>query len=108
MKEKNLQFEFFCGSGPGGQHRNRKKSGVRVTHLTSGLSAVCQEDRSQAKNKEKALKNLTRKLELFRQIPKRRIKTKKSARSKERVLHWKKKRGLKKLIRRGIDLRRAE
>ncbi len=62
IKESDLIFESCKSSGAGGQHINKTESAVRLTHKPSGIVIECQEERSQFKNKDKALKMLRAKL----------------------------------------------
>ena len=62
IKDSDLIFESCKSSGAGGQHINKTESAVRLTHKPSGIVIECQEERSQFKNKDKALKMLRAKL----------------------------------------------
>ena len=62
IKESDLIYESCKSSGAGGQHINKTESAVRLTHKPSGIVIECQEERSQFKNKDKALKMLRAKL----------------------------------------------
>lgn len=62
INPEELKVETFGASGPGGQHMQKTASAVRITHLPTGITAACQNERSQLRNKEIALRILRSRL----------------------------------------------
>ncbi|HEY4509848.1 MAG TPA: peptide chain release factor-like protein [Candidatus Paceibacterota bacterium] len=90
--ERDTEIEFFRGSGPGGQNRNKVESGVRLRHIPSGIVVEAEDARSQGQNKKHAFERLKMRLEELNQPPKLRIPTKvpraaKRARLQEKRVH---------------------
>lgn len=56
--KSDFRVDTFCAGGPGGQHQNTTETGVRITHIESGLSAESREYKSQRQNKKSAFRKL--------------------------------------------------
>ena len=101
--ERDCDVEFFIASGPGGQHRNKVETGVRLTHRPSGISVTATERRSQHANREAAYERMAARLEEMQHISPPRKPTRPTAASRERRFEEKRRAAMLKK-QRAIDL----
>jgi ribosome-associated protein len=94
---------FFIASGPGGQHRNKTESGVRLLHRATGVLVTATERRSQSQNRGEALERLRERLAAMGVEPKRRRATKPTRGSQERRIAEKKHRAAQRAERHRLD-----
>ncbi len=97
--ERDCDIEFFTGPGPGGQHRNKSRTGVRLKHRPSSIVVTATERRSQKQNLDQAFERLARKLEELNKTPKPRKPTKVPASKKRARVEEKRKRSATKKLR---------
>jgi ribosome-associated protein len=93
------RVETFRSGGPGGQHQNVTESGVRLTHLPTGVQVVARDERSQHRNRALALERLRAKLEELARPVKPRVPTKVPHAQKEKRLEGKRQRSRTKKLR---------
>ena len=91
--ERESDITFFIASGPGGQHRNRNATGVRLVHRPSGIVVTATERRSQAANVEVAFARLARRLEAASAVAPPRHPTRPSRAAREERRTAKRRRG---------------
>lgn len=96
-------IDVFVGGGPGGQHRNKTESAVRLHHRETGVTVTASERRSQHDNKLVALERLRERLRALTHVAKKRRPTRPTKGSQERRLSAKKRLGEKKRLRRFDD-----
>ncbi len=97
--ERDCEVEFFIASGPGGQHRNKVETGVRLIHRPSGITVTATERRSQHANREMAFERMAERLERLQRATTPRISTRPSTAGRERRLQSKRRTGLIKQLR---------
>lgn len=90
LRKEDLEIKHVRGSGPGGQNRNKRWTGVRVTHLPTGVTVMATERRSQTQNLQAAMERLEERLRKLLTPRKRRLKTHKPKGVEERRLRAKK------------------
>ena len=94
--ERDCSLEFFIASGPGGQHRNKVETGVRLIHRPSGIMVTATERRSQYANREMAFERMAERLDAVQRPQVPRVPTRPSAGSRERRLQTKRRTSLSK------------
>ncbi len=92
--ERDCDMEFFIASGPGGQHRNKVETGVRLIHRPTGITVTATERRSQHANIEAAYERMATRLAERQRISKPRKPTRPTAASRVRRLERKHRAGL--------------
>ena len=100
---EECDVDLFVASGPGGQHRNKTESGVRLLHRPTGVMVTATERRSQHENRSHALARLRERLEKLAFVPKVRRPTRKTRGSQERRLNAKKQTSMVKKLRRSKE-----
>ena len=89
MNDKDIRIDYFRASGPGGQHRNKSETGVRLTHLPSGIVVTATESRSRHQNLRHAFARLEAKLTARNRIVIPRVPTRPGRAAVERRLEEK-------------------
>lgn len=102
--ERDCDLEFFVAGGPGGQHRNKVETGVRLTHRPTGIVVIATERRSQSANREAAYERMAEKLEKSQRRPKPRKATKPTTESKRKRIEEKRRQGERKRARAKVEV----
>jgi protein subunit release factor B len=106
--ERDCDLEFFVAGGPGGQHRNKVETGVRLTHRPTGVVVTATERRSQSANREAAYERMAERLEKLQRPRKPRKATKPTAESKRKRVERKRKHSERKRARAKLKAGNAE
>lgn len=97
--ERDCDVEFFIASGPGGQHRNKVETGVRLTHRPTGIVVTATERRSQHANREAAFERMQERLDEAQQVETPRLPTRPTRASRQRRVSTKRLAGARKKLR---------
>jgi protein subunit release factor B len=100
--ERDTDVSFFVAGGPGGQHRNKVATGVRLLHRPTGIVVAATERRSQSANREAAFERLAERLAARQVVRKPRRATRPTAASQQRRRDLKQRRGAIKQARRAV------
>ena len=96
---RECEVDTFRSGGPGGQHVNKVETGVRLTHLPTGLVVSCREERSQHRIKMNCLRKLREEVARRNYRPPKRVPTRRTRAAKERTLEAKTRRARIKRLR---------
>jgi len=99
IPDEDIEISTFKSGGPGGQKKNVTESAVRVRHIPTGITVVATSNRSQLRNKEEALAELERRLEIRNRPRKHRHATRPTRASRVRRIDDKRRTGQKKSLR---------
>lgn len=86
IRDSDVRMDFFRASGPGGQHVNKSSTAVRITHVPTGIVVSCQNERSQFRNRENAMKVLRAKLYALKEEERR--KEQEAAQGEKMDISW--------------------
>jgi len=97
--ERDCDLQYIIASGPGGQHRNKVATGVRLVHHPTGITVTATERRSQHANREAAFERMQARLEEFQHVEIPRKPTRPTAASRARRVNQKRISGVRKKLR---------